>query len=109
MDLDKFLLGLKSLYDEIGQKTEVLENDFARGFQEMPGLLEKLSAVLPNWFFFIEQTEIGSKEQVVQVLQDMEKAIVVEDSVLLADALLYGLQEMVGEYIRIIKGALYEE
>ena len=109
MDLDKFLLGLKSLYDEMGQKIELLENDFTRGFREMPGLLEKLSAVLPNWFFFIEQTEIGSKGQVVQVLQDMEKAIVAEDSVLVADTLLYGLQEMAGEYIKILEEALYGE
>lgn len=109
MDLEKFLFTMSGLCEEIGQKTERLENDAQKGFQEMPGLLEHLAAALPSWFFFIEQTGIGSKEQVLQVLQDMERAIKAEDSVLLADALLYGLRDMAGEYIKIIEGALYEE
>ena len=107
MDLDNFYKLLKELYEETGQKTEMLEKDAAKGFQGMPGLFKKLAAVLPGWFFFIEQTGIGAKEQVLQILQDMERAIKAEDSILLADTLLYGLQDMAGEYIGIMEEALY--
>ena len=107
MDLDRFYADLIELYENAGQKTELLEKNAKIGFQGMSELLEKLTAVLPDWFFFFEQTDIGSKGQVLQILQDMEKAIDAEDRVLLADTLLYGLREVAGEYIGIIEEALY--
>ena len=109
MDLDKFYAELKALSEEIAQKVELLENHAKKGFREMGSLLKNLTGILPDWFFFIEQTGIGEKGRVLSVLQDMEEAVAAEDTVLLADALLYGLQKMAGDYIRIIEEALYEE
>ena len=108
MDLDKFYGCLRRLYEEIGKKVECLENDAGKGFSEMDGLLKNLAGLLPDWFFFIEQTGIGTKDQILSVLQDMEAAVIAEDTVLLADTLLYGLQKMAGDYMRIIEEAVYE-
>ncbi len=109
MDLNRFLTGLKELHEEITLKTKALENDSKKGFRGMSDLIQRMTVLLPEWFLFIEQTEIGTKEEILLVLRDMEEAMQKEDSVLLADTLLFGLQARTGEYIRIVEEALYEE
>lgn len=109
MELDRFLESLKKLDSEIANTVKILENDRKKGFQEISGLTSRLGELLPKWFFFIDQTGIGTKEEILLVLRNLEEAMQEQDSVLLADALLFGLQVKVQEYGGIIEEALYEE
>lgn len=109
MELDRFLTELIEMNTEIHQKVDVIENDREKGMQEMPELLNRLTSLMPKWFYFIDQTGIGTKENILLILRDMEEAMQREDSILLADALLYGLHTIAEEYIEVIKEALYEE
>lgn len=109
MDVENFIRQLKELSREIQEKAEVLMGNTRKGFDGMPGLLRSLEGILPEWLFFMEQTGIGSKECIFQVLSDMEEAMQAEDGILMGDALLNGLGIMTDKNIRAIEGALYGE
>ena len=109
MDLDEFLTHLKELDAEINRQTSMWGESVKNRFARTKELFGKLEGVLPEWFFFIEQTEIGTKEEILAVLSDLEEALRTEDSVLLADTLLYGLQADVQKYLTVISGAMEDE
>lgn len=108
MDLEKFAGQLKKLVKEIQEKTDLLEASAKKGMDGMPDLLQGLGAILPDWLFFIEQTGIGTKERIFQILSDMEAAMQAKDAILLGDALLNGLGLAAKETIGVIEGALHE-
>ncbi len=109
MDILKLLKELESVAYSIEKKINVIDNNMSQGLLEIPELIEEIQRILPLWFYFIEQTEIGSKEMVLNILKDITDAMQASDGVLLSDALIYGLQGLMVEYCDIIRGALNEE
>lgn len=109
MDVIKLLEQLELLTEEISKIIAIMEDNLKLGLNEMPHLMEKIQEVLPNWFYFIKETEIGSEQMILNVLEDTMEAVQAADQVLLVDVLLFGLQNLAVEYGEIIKGALYDE
>lgn len=109
MDVNQFLINLKELDAMIDTQVVFLDGNRKKAFQEMQILFQKLELLLPDWFFLIGQTGTGTNEQILTVLSDMEEAMRTEDSILLADTMLFGLQTTVRDYIRIIDEALNNE
>lgn len=109
MDLDKFLANLKELDKEIDRQNRPLGEHGKNWFAGMGEIFRILEGILPEWFFFIEQTQIGAKEDILTILSDLEEAMRIQDRILLADTLLYGLQAAVQESIVIISGAMEDE
>lgn len=109
MDVNQFLINLKELDAMIDTQVVLLDGNRKKAFQEMQNLFQKLELLLPDWFLLIDQTGIGTNEQILTVLSDMEEAMRTEDSILLADAILFGLQTTARDYIRIIDEAVGDE
>lgn len=106
MQLEQFLRCLTHLTECIHAQTEKIENNTKQGIETMPELLALLEELLPDWFFFIEQTGIGEQEAILQILAETQKGITMGDGVFLADVLLNGLGALAEEYIRVIEEAL---
>lgn len=106
MDIDNFVKQLEMIINEIEEKVNKIENNTNAGIKAMPELIGSIQNILPDWFYFIEQTDIGSKEMIVTVLNDIALAMNNEDSILLVDALIFGMQELMLEYRNVIKEAL---
>lgn len=100
---------LRILKIEIEKIVEKIENNTSAGISEMPNLLKKIQTFLPDWFYFIEQTKIGEKQEILKVLTDIINGVNAGDGVFLADALLFGLGELIEIYELVIKEALYGE
>lgn len=109
MDIYKLIEDFERLVYVIEQKVVVIDNNINQGLEEMSELITQIQKIMPDWFFFIEQTEIGSKEMVMNVLEDIMEAVRMSDGVALTDALIYGLESLLVEYCEVIKEALNEE
>ena len=109
MDINQFLEELRILKIEIEKIVEKIENNTSAGISEMPNLLKKIQTFLPDWFYFIEQTKIGEKQEILKVLTDIINGVNAGDGVFLADALLFGLGGLIEIYELVIKEALYGE
>lgn len=109
MDLLELLEQLNLIIQHIDVTVDALEKNFYKGLREIPELMEQIQGSLADWFFFIEQTQLGSKELIVDILKDVMNAVQAGDEVLLLDALIYGLQSTTGEYYDTIKGVLFDE
>lgn len=101
-----FLTKIKKLLAQVEEAVKEIENNTESGIKKMPELLARMEELLPEWFFFIEQTQMGEKEKVIAVLTDMMQAVEGEDGVLLADALFCGLRELLLPYQYVIEEAL---
>lgn len=106
MDVMKMVGQLELIIKQIDQVAITLEKNTNRGLKEMPALIEQIQGILPDWFYFVKQTEIGSEEIILGILKDIIEAMQVTDGVLLMDALIFGLQELMVEYCNIIKEAM---
>ena len=109
MDINQFLKELKILRTEIEKIVEKIENSTSTGIQEMQNVLQKIQVLLPDWFYFIEQTGIGEKQEILDVLEDVVRGADIQDGVFLADALLFGLGELIRAYEFVIEEALHGE
>ena len=109
MDINIFVNELEELEKTINDIIVVIENNITDGISKMDVLINAIKNIMPEWTYFINETQIGNIEDVFLILEDINKGIEASDSVLLLDALEYGLSSMVLEYIGIIKEALYEE
>ena len=106
MEIRGFLEKLKGLKDKAVMQTELVENNGKNRIETMAELVQMIEAILPEWFFFIDQTEIGSKDEILLVLKDIQKGSLAEDSVYLADVLWNGLRRLAMAYIDMIEEAL---
>lgn len=106
MEIKEFLERLRELAQKTAIQTGKLENNGQNGMETMAELVKMIEILLPDWFFFIEKTEIGKKENILFMLEDMQKGILAEDRVYLADTLWNGLRTLTMEYIEIIEEAL---
>ncbi|MGN0169375.1 MAG: hypothetical protein ACI39H_01265 [Lachnospiraceae bacterium] len=109
MDLRKMTAQMDELIEMIDHVVTLLEEGKKEYREEMKKLFEDLNAFLPGIFYFIEQTEIGSVEMIVQIIKDVEEGIAKDDTALLSDSLLFGLESTLEQYKEIINEALYEE
>ena len=109
MDINQFLEELKVLKIEIEKIVEKIENNASVGIKEMPSLLKKIQTFLPDWFYFIEQTQVGEKQVILDILEDIINGVNARDGGVLADALLFGLGELIETYELVINEALYGE
>ena len=109
MDINIFLGKLIKLMEQIEEIVTKIENSTSNGMKAMSDLIKEVQELLPDWFFFIEQTGIGDKEEIIGVLTDVTYGIEAEDSIFLTDALLYGLGELIAAYRNVIEEALNEE
>ena len=109
MDISQFLEQLKQLIYEIEEKAALIEKDLDAGIQVMPEVTALIQKVLPDWFFFIEQTEIGDTQTILSMVTDLTRAMQDRDEVLLVDTLLYGLRDYLAEYVNVIEEVLNEE
>lgn len=109
MDLRKMIAQMEELIEQIDQVVTLLEEGKKEYREEMKKLFEGLNAFLPRIFYFIEQTEIGSSEIIVRIIKDIEEGVAKDDTALLSDSLLYGLESALEQYKAIINEALYEE
>ena len=100
MDIKQFLEELKKLK---------IENNASTGIQQVPNVLQKMQELLPGWFYFIDQTGIGEKQELLDVLADVINATDAQDGIFLADALLFGLRELIKTYEFVIEEALHGE
>lgn len=108
MDIVKLEDQLELLMNLIEETASNIEESNRQGLNCLPALLESIQKVLPDLFYFIEQTQIGSKEMILSILQDITDAVQKSDEVLLLDSLIFGLQSLLREYCDIINEALYE-
>lgn len=106
MDIKEFLKQLEKLIEKVETTVERIENNIRSGIKEMPVLIEEIQKILPEWFFFIEKTEIGDSQNILDVLTDVIQGVEAEDSILLSDALFFGLRQLMIEYKHIIEEAL---
>lgn len=106
MDIKNFLEKLQHLLEITEAQTVRLENNAKEGRETMTELLQKLEQLLPEWFLFIEKTEIGMTADIFALLEDIQKGIIAADSVYLADVFWNGLRILLMEYIEIIEEAL---
>ena len=109
MDIIQFLEELKKIIEKIEKLVEELENSTNNGIQKMPELMERIQVLLPGWFYFIEQTGIGEKQEILKVLEDVAIGVEMQDGVILADALFCGLREIMLGYKEVIEDALCGE
>ena len=106
MDFVNFLNNLGIIIDEIEKKVQNIENDTNAGIASMSELIQKINTVLPDWFYFIDQTGIGEKQVIGEILNDILMAMEDKDKVLLEDALLFGMQSLMLQYKNVIEEAL---
>lgn len=109
MDIEQFLEELKKVIRNIEEIVNELENSTSGGLQKMPELMERVQVLLPSWFYFIEQTGIGEKQGIVNVLKDVVYGVEKQDGVILADSLFCGLREIMLGYKEVIEDALHGE
>lgn len=109
MKIEEFLEKLKQLTEELEEVVYKIENNTSDGIKKAQEVMKKVQEIMPDWFFFIEQTELGDKQQILEILKDIMQGLEAEDSVYLADALCFGLRELALEYKNVIEEALYGE
>ena len=109
MDLELFVNKLEKLVETIDNTTEIVENNITDGKEKMEILIKELTKLFPEWSYFIRQTQIGNEEDIINILKDINQGMAATDSILLSDALEFGLKSLAVEYINIIKEALDEE
>ena len=109
MDINNFVANLDGIIDEIDRKVNKIEEDTNTGIKAMPELVRKIQEILPDWFYFIEETGIGDKQVIVMVLNDIVDALEYKDKVLLEDVLLFGMQPLMLQYKNVIEEALHGE
>lgn len=109
MEINGFLEELKKLKLEIEKNVAKIENNAKAGIQGTTEVLEKVQKVLPDWFYFIEETGIGDEQEILSVLSEVVNGVNTRDGVFLADALLFGLRELVEGYEMVIEDALHGE
>ena len=97
------------LINEIEEKVNMIECNTNTGIASMPELIQKINAILPDWFYFIEQTGIGEKKIIVDILNDILAAMENRDKVLLEDAMLFGMQSLMLQYKTVIEEAINSE
>ncbi len=106
MDINKFLEDITRIIKELETIVDSVENNLNVGIQKMNKTIETIKDILPEWFFFIEQTGIGEKQEILTVLNDIEYGMKEKDSVCLADAVAFGLRELLITYKNVIEEAL---
>lgn len=109
MDINNFVVSLEAIINEIDEKVNKIEEDANTGIKAMPELVGKIQQILPDWFYFIDETGIGDKQIILTVLNDVADALEYRDKVLLEDALLFGIQSLMLQYKNVIEEALHGE
>lgn len=109
MDISNFVTNLDVIINEIDEKVNTMEENTNTGIKAMPELLGRIQAILPDWFYFIEETGIGDKQVILMILNDIADALEYRDKVLLEDALLFGMQSLMLQYKNVIEEALHGE
>ena len=106
MNIELFYEQLEKLIEEINRVIDEIENNTSAGMKMIPDVIKGIQELLPDWFFFIEQTGIGETQIILDILTDISDGMGNEDAVIVADALLYGMGALMAEYRDIIKEAL---
>lgn len=106
MNIEKFLNELKRLIEELEAVTCKVVNNVNEGMNEIPKVMKDINELLPDWFWFIEQTGIGDKQEVVQMMSEVVDGIERQDGVWLTDVLFYGVRELMFAYKNVIEEAL---
>lgn len=109
MDLKCFLLELESLNKYIDDFLIFIHENQRIDQEKLQVLMQYLDKIIPKWIFFIEQTEIGTVENLNQTLTDIEYGIENDDIVYFMDTLCNGIGTLAVQYIDVITEAVYEE
>lgn len=109
MDLECFLKDLMRLREDIEEFVVCVIESQRINSDILNCLMKSMDSVVPKWIFFVEQTEIGTIEQINQRLVDLEYGITNNDVVYFADALCNGVGNLIVQYIDVITEVLDEE
>lgn len=109
MNLEQFLNALKNLISLAEMAVEKAGKDRTTRGDYTNQLLLSMEKIVPDWLVLIEQTGLGNKEDLEQVVSDIEYAITNDDIVVYMDVLLNGLIELINQYYTAISEALSDE
>lgn len=102
MELQHLIHRLSDLKTTINRTLLHLQSNNDYNDEIILDLLQKIGEIAPDWFAFISETQIGSREDILTILGDMEYAMRQKDFVIMFDTLNSGLLILVEQFCDVM-------